>query len=84
MECLAKCYCFENQVDVLDGMLSRRLQLVVLGSTNGSSSMAMLQFVVNSLKQSGGDMPVPMHVTFKEHPRSNENKLRSTLGKYGN
>eukprot|EP00957_Ditylum_brightwellii_P084911 6456700-Ditylum_brightwellii.AAC.1 len=44
MERLAKRYRFENQAAVLDGTPSRRLQLVDLGSSDGSSSMATLQF----------------------------------------
>ena len=42
--------------------------------------MTTLQFAVASLNQAtDDDGPIPLHVTFEEHPASDEKKLRTTL-----
>mmetsp|Transcript_19415 Transcript_19415/g.31823 ORF Transcript_19415/g.31823 Transcript_19415/m.31823 type:complete len:420 (-) Transcript_19415:1367-2626(-) len=57
----------------------RRL-IADLGSADGSSSLATLDFAVRSLQRNyNPDDPLLLNVTFEEHPKSDEKKLRSTL-----
>ena len=85
MERLAQRCQFEDQASCMDGTPRRRRRLVDLGAADGTSSMATLQFAVAALNQSIqsrssiDEGPIPLHVTFEEHPASDERKLRSTL-----
>ena len=64
----------------MDAAPRRRRHIVDLGSADGTSSMTTLQFAVASLNQAtDDDGPIPLHVTFEEHPASDEKKLRTTL-----
>ena len=83
MERLARRCHFEDQGSCMDGSPRRRRHIVDLGSADGTSSMATLQFAVASLNQAtDGDVPIPIHVTFEEHPESDEKKLRTTLDQH--
>ena len=85
MERLAqRCY-FEDRASCMDGVPRRRRHLVDLGSADGTSSLTTLQFAVSTLNEAiqnnpnANDGPIPLHITFEEHPASDETKLRSTL-----
>ena len=85
MERLAQRCNFEDQASCMDGAPRRRRHIVDLGSADGTSSMTTLQFAISTLNQAiqsispTNDGPIPLHITFEEHPASDEAKLRSTL-----
>lgn len=61
----------------------RRRLIVDLGSADGSSSLATLDFALRSLQSNynmldNSPLP-PLNITFEEHPASDEKKLTSTL-----
>lgn len=88
LERLAQRCNFEDRASCMDGTPRRRRRIVDLGSADGTSSMITLQFAVSTLNQAiqsssnNSDGPIPLHITFEEHPASDETKLRSTLGNH--
>lgn len=58
------------------GKTSRPFRLVDLGPADGTNSMTTLKFLVESMHES---KPTSMHITFEEHPDSDEQLLRDVL-----
>jgi len=59
---------------------NQRRLLADLGSADGSSSLATLDFAVRCLRNCDTIDGYPLlNITFEEHPASDENKLKSTL-----
>lgn len=61
---------------------NQRRLIADLGSADGSSSLATLDFAVRSIRSNYNTIqndPLQLNITFEEHPASDENKLRSTL-----
>lgn len=80
MERLANRSNLEDQHNLLSGLPRRRRHIVDLGSADGTSSMKTLRFAIETLNQFlDDDEPLPLHVTFEEHPASNETKLQDTV-----
>ncbi|KAL9187602.1 hypothetical protein ACHAXT_005980 [Thalassiosira profunda] len=72
----------EDVSAILDGQPLRRRRLADLGSADGSSSMETLQFAVRCLRDESASLGAthpPLHVTFEEHPASDEARLRATI-----
>ena len=78
MERLAKRCKIENDANPKKNQ--RRL-IADLGSADGSSSLATLDFAVRSIRSNYNSIngPLQLNITFEEHPASDEKKLKSTL-----
>ena len=78
MERLAKGCKIENDANPKQNQ--RRL-IADLGSADGSSSLATLDFAVRSIRSNYNSIngPLQLNITFEEHPASDEKKLKSTL-----
>ena len=80
MNRLSKRCKFEDNNAIIDGLPIRRKRIVDLGSADGSSSIETLQYAIKTLNDDGGSAsPIPIHLTFEEHPSSNKEKLQHTL-----
>lgn len=84
MERLAvRCKSEDDVMESEDKSQRRRLLLADLGSADGSSSLATLDFAVGALqseyKKISDGSSLPLSITFEEHPASDEKKLQSTL-----
>ena len=69
--------------DEAEQRTNRQRRLIAdLGSADGSSSLATLDFAVASLQRNyntSDGSPLPLNITFEEHPASDKEKLKSTL-----
>jgi hypothetical protein len=81
MNRLSKRFKFEDNNAIIDGLPTRRKRIVDLGSADGSSSIETLHYAIKTLNDNGGSAssPIPIHLTFEEHPSSNKEKLQHTL-----
>lgn len=80
MERLAKRCKIEN--DAEPNQQNQRRLIADLGSADGSSSLATLDFAVRSIRSNYNTTkngPLQLNITFEEHPASDEKKLKSTL-----
>eukprot|EP00591_Stephanopyxis_turris_P000269 CAMPEP_0195523188 /NCGR_PEP_ID=MMETSP0794_2-20130614/22070_1 /TAXON_ID=515487 /ORGANISM="Stephanopyxis turris, Strain CCMP 815" /LENGTH=382 /DNA_ID=CAMNT_0040653109 /DNA_START=178 /DNA_END=1326 /DNA_ORIENTATION=- len=57
----------------------RMRHIADLGSADGSNSMKTLQLAVSALRRSAAAATAPLHITFEEHPDSDEEGLRKVL-----
>jgi hypothetical protein len=59
------------------------MRIVDLGAADGTNSMNTMQFLVNSIIGSSSKSPPPsFHLTFEEHPATDETILRGVLGSH--
>ena len=81
MERLAKRCKLEDIGTISNGLPIRRRRMVDLGSADGSSTMGTLKYAIHCLNSeySQYGMPIPLHVTFEEHPASSKEKLQTCL-----
>lgn len=58
------------------------MRIVDLGAADGTNSMNTIQFLVNSILGSSNKSPPSFHLTFEEHPATDETVLRGVLGSH--